>query len=85
MCMWLTIEKTLAYYELCPFSVNYKSVKIRLHSKTSVFVSKLVKVDDNDKDSSLLHNLSISVHYESIMFYSTGPLVILCNNESFYF
>jgi hypothetical protein len=26
MCSWLTIENTLAYYEICPFAVNYESV-----------------------------------------------------------
>jgi hypothetical protein len=26
VCLWLKIEKTLAYYEICPFAVNYESV-----------------------------------------------------------
>ncbi len=26
VCLWLSIEKTLAYYEMWPYAVNYKSV-----------------------------------------------------------
>jgi len=37
------------------------------------FVSLFVKVTDNDKDTSLLCNLSVSVHYKSALFYCRNP------------
>jgi hypothetical protein len=44
-----------------------------LRSNPRGFVSKPMNVTDNNKDPNLQHNLSISVHYESVMFYSIGP------------
>jgi hypothetical protein len=43
-----------------------------LPSKPSVFVSKPVKVSDNNKDASLLHFSYIG---KSVIFYSTGSNV----------
>ncbi len=33
---WLTTEKTLAYYEICPFSLNYNSVIFLIQPQVDV-------------------------------------------------
>ncbi len=48
---------------------HYALVMYRLRSKL-VF---LPKTGNNNKNKSLLHNMSNSVHYKSKMFYSTDP------------
>jgi hypothetical protein len=45
---------------------------MQLHS-----VFKTVAVTDNSKDTRSLHNMSISVHYNTLLFYKSGPCTIL--------
>jgi hypothetical protein len=50
-----------------------------LHSRSRVFLSKQKKVADNNKDTSLLRNLSIFHTLPIRNFYSTGLLDVMLN------
>ncbi len=53
-----------------PRGLDFKTLQIR---GKLVCLSKPVKVTYNNKDASLLYNQYISIHYESVMFYTPGP------------
>jgi hypothetical protein len=62
------------YYKTSKF--HYVRKMDRSRSKL-VRLSEPVKVNDYNKDTSLQRNLSIPIHYESAMLYSTYPQTCL--------